>query len=139
MKRQFLGYASAAAVAVAIGALPASADVPKQAICAVQQAVACGAFETCERALPAGVNLPALMRFDLDAGTIESRHENGAIRTSKIASSSTEKGALLLQGVDASHPWAMRVNTTSGAFTLTVLHETEGFLGFGVCSGKILQ
>ncbi len=139
MKFKLLGYPSAVAVAVTICALSASAEAPKQALCAVQQAVACGAFEACERALPAAVNLPALMRFDVDAGTIESRHENGTIRTSKITSSSTEGEALLLQGVDGGHPWAMRVNTKNGGFTLTVLREDEGFLGFGVCSAKILE
>ena len=139
MKYRLLGYQTAVAAAVTFCALSASAETPKQAICAVQQAVACGSFEACERALPAGVNLPALMRFDVGAGIIESRHENGDIRTSKVTSSSTEGEALVLQGVDHGHPWAMRVNTKSGEFTLTVLREGEGILGFGVCSAKILE
>jgi hypothetical protein len=139
MKWKLVGYASAVAVAAMIGSVSASAETPNDAVCAVQQAVVCGAFEACERALPAGVNLPALMRFNVDTGIIESRHENGEIRKSKISSSSTEGKALLLHGVDAGHPWAIRVNTENGAFTLTVLREDEGFLGFGVCSAKILE
>jgi hypothetical protein len=139
MKFKLVGYQSAVAVAVTICALSASAATPNEAICTVQQAVACGSFEACERALPAAVNLPALMRFDVDARTIESRRENGDVRTSKIASSSTDDEALVLQGVDGGHPWAMRVNTKNGGFTLTVLREDEGFIGFGVCSANILK
>ena len=139
MKFKLFGYQGAVTVAVTICALSASAEAPTAAICAVQQAVACGAFETCERALPAAVNLPALIRVDVDAGVIESRNENGDIRTSKIASSSTEGEALLLQGVDGGHPWAIRVNTSNGGFTLMILREGEGFLGFGECSAKLLD
>jgi hypothetical protein len=139
MRFKLFRYQSAVAVAVTICALSASAEAPTGAICAVQQAVACGAFEACERALPAAVNLPPLMRFDVGAGIIESRHENGAIRTSKIASSSTEGEALVLQGLDGGHPWAIRVNTKNGGFTLTVLREGEGFLGFGECSANLLD
>jgi len=139
MKCKLLGFASAVAFAVTICALSASAAPPKAAMCAVQQAVACGAYEACERALPAAVNLPALMRFDVDAGIIESRRENGDVRTSKIASSSAEKEALVLQGIDGGHPWSMRVNIKQGQFTLAVLREDEAFIGFGVCSAKILK
>jgi hypothetical protein len=128
-----------AVVALTTSAASATAATPTRGICAVQQAVACGAFEACDRELPAGVNLPALILFDVDTGIIESRAQNGDIRTSKIASSSTEGEALLLQGVDGGHPWAMRVNTGNGAFTLMILREEEGFLGFGVCSAKILE
>jgi hypothetical protein len=139
MKCKLLGYHGPLAVAVAIFALSASAAAPKESICALQQAVACGSFEECERALPAAMNLPALMRLDVEAGIIESRSENGDVRTSKIASSSTEKEALILQGNDGGHPWAIRVNTKNGRFTLTVLREDEAFTGFGVCSAKILK
>ena len=139
MRRTFRACQSAAVVAAATLALSASAETPNEGICVTQQAVACGAFEACERALPAGMNLPALMRFDVAKGLIESRHQTGEIRTSKIASSSVEAGALLLQGLDEHHPWAMRVNTTNGEFTLSILREREGYLGFGVCSTKILE
>jgi len=139
MKCKLLGYQGSVAVAVTICAMSASAAAPKEAVCALQQAVACGSFEECERALPAAFNLPALMRFDVEAGTIESRSENGDVRTSKIASSSAEKGSLVLQGIDGGHPWAMRVDAVNGRFTLTVLREEESFSGFGVCSAKILK
>jgi hypothetical protein len=105
----------------------------------VQQAVACASLSPCERALPAAVNLPALMRFEVDAGVIESRLERGDVRTSKIANSSTHGDALVLQGNDGSHPWAVRINTKTGRFTLTIAREDESFVGFGVCSAKILE
>lgn len=139
MKYTPLARQTVLAVAVMIWSFSASAATPKQAICALQQAVACGSFESCERALPEAVNLPALMRFDVDGGTIESRLENGEVRASKIESSSSEGSALILQGADGGHPWAIRVDTEDGRFTLTVLREEEAFVGFGVCSAKILD
>ena len=139
MKYKPLAWQTAVAVGVTICALSASAVTPKDAVCALQQAIACGPYESCERALPEAVNLPALMRFDLDAGTIESRFEGGAVRASKIASSSSEGDVLILQGVDAGHPWAIRVDTGDGRFTLNVLRDDEAFVGFGVCSARILE
>lgn len=139
MTLRIFGRQIVAAATAMISAMSVSVAAPKEAVCAMQQAVACGSFEACERALPAAMNLPALMRFNVDKGMIESRLENGDVRTSKIASSSTDKDTLVLQGVDGGHPWAVRVNTQNGRFTLTVLREGEGFLGFGVCSAKILN
>jgi len=139
MQLKLHGCQIALATAATLCSVPAAGEAPNAALCTIQQAVACGAFEACERMLPEAMNLPALMRFDVDAGTIESRHESGAIRTSKIASSSTDGEALSLEGIDDGHPWAIRVNTKSGEFTLTVLRAREGFLGFGVCSTRILE
>ncbi|MDJ0847297.1 MAG: hypothetical protein QNK04_02845 [Myxococcota bacterium] len=135
MRGKLLGITGA----VALWAPIASAAMPKQAVCAMQQAVVCGSVEVCERVLPGAVNLPALMRFDVTAGVIESRRESGEVRKSKIGSSSEEADALVLNGIDDGHPWAMRVDVESGNFTLTVLRDDEGFLGFGVCSAKILD
>ena len=139
MNFRSLAVRNGVAIAATAFALSASAQPPSKAICAVQQAVVCASVNACERSLPAGANLPALLRFDIDAGTIESRRDDGEFRTSKIASSSTHEDALVLQGSDDGHPWAMRINTKSGLFTLSILREDEGFVGFGVCSAKILQ
>jgi hypothetical protein len=128
-----------ATVAVALGALTATAATPDEAVCALQQAVACASVTPCERMLPAAVNLPVLLRFELGAGVIESRTQSGETRTSKIAKSATHEDALVLQGEDNGHPWAMRISTENGQFTLTVLRPDEGFVGFGVCSSKILD
>jgi hypothetical protein len=139
MKSNHLGTVLAVVMGVSMFSLSAKAEAPNEGICAVQQAVACGAFEACERALPAAVNLPALVRFNVKTATIESKRETGGIRTSKIGSSSTEGDSLVLQGVDEGRPWALRVSTKTGQFTLSVLGDDEGYIGFGVCSAKILE
>ena len=92
-----------------------------------------------ERALPAAVNLPALLRIDTGEKVILSRLDDGTVRTSKIASSSSVGAALVMQGNDDGRPWAMRVNTEKGNFTLGVLREDETFTAFGVCSATILE
>lgn len=130
---------AAMTIAASLWALPASAQAPDAAICSLQQAIACTPLEPCERALPAAVNLPALLRFDVSDGVIESRREDGAVRTSKIDSSSDHSDALVLQGNDDGHPWAMRIDRKDGSFTLNVLRGDEAFVGFGVCSAKMLK
>ncbi len=139
MTRGFPTRLVAVAIAATLWALPASGQAPDAAICSLQQAVACTAVEPCERALPAAVNLPALLRFDVSDGVIESRREDGEVRTSKIASSSDHSDALVLQGNDEGHPWAMRIDRDTGEFTLNVLRGDEAFVGFGVCSAKMLK
>ena len=139
MKDRFSIFTVACMLAAFLCATSALAEEPSEAICALQQAAACGEVEVCERALPAAVNLPALMKFDVKDGVVESRFDNGELRSSKISSSSRAEGALILQGIDGSHPWAMRVDATTGEFTLSVLREGEAFVGFGVCSSKILN
>jgi hypothetical protein len=139
MAFRFLALQTAVTITAAFCALSASAETPHEAVCTLQQTVVCDATVPCERTLPAAVNLPALLRFDTKAGIIESKLDSGAVRTSKIAHSSTHKARLVLEGNDDGHPWAMQIDTKSGRFTLTVLRDGDGFLGFGVCSADILK
>jgi hypothetical protein len=119
-------------------ALPAHA-APERAICAVEQAIACPPFEPCERNLPGAVNLPTLMKIDRPAGVIISRREAGDARSSKIESESGDENSHVLQGVDDGNPWSVRIDLTTGRFTLTSAQPDTGYVAFGLCSAGILE
>jgi len=115
------------------------ADVPETAICGVEQAVACPAFDTCERTLPSSVNLPALMKIDRSAGEVVSKRESGEIRRSKIGSEAEADGIFMLHGAEDGRPWSMRIDLESGRFTLVSAQDDLGFVAFGNCSSELMS
>lgn len=128
-------YALALPLLVAAGA--ASAEGP--AVCAVEQAILCPRFEACERSLPAGINLPTLLRLDPDAGMMEARLDDGTLRRSAVATVVEAGGSTLMQGADDDLPWSLTVDMTSGAFSLVVADEDAGYVAFGVCSRALAR
>ena len=128
--------ASAAALLVTIPA--SAADEIKDAICAVQQAIVCEAYSPCERALPGAVNLPALLRIHKDKKLVETRREDGSVRTSPFESASVTDDAYILQGTDEASPWGLRIDKSNGRMVFTVARADAGYMGFGVCSAAIL-
>lgn len=117
----------------------AGAAAPDKAVCAVEQAVACPAYEPCERTLPSAVNLPALMKIDRSKGVIFSKRENGETRSSDIGSETEADGVHVLQGFEDGHPWSMRIDLEAGRFTLVSAHDDLGFAAFGFCSSEMLD
>lgn len=104
------------------------------AICAIQQIIACPAFEPCERGLPDAVNLPALIKVDLDAGVLLSHTKTGGDRTSPIALTELFDEGYAVSGVDTDVSWSLRVAEATGRFTFASAHEGEGYIGFGICA-----
>ncbi|CTQ55339.1 hypothetical protein LP7551_03880 [Roseibium album] len=124
---------------IGFSAMGARADVPETAICGVEQAVACPAYEACERTLPSAVNLPALMKIDRAAGVILSKRESGETRTSKIASEMEGDGVHILHGAEDGRPWSIRIDLETGRFTLASAHDDLGFVAFGICSSGLMS
>ena len=133
---RLVGLAMFAALAVSAAH---AAPAPERAVCAVEQAIACPPFETCERSLPAAVNLPSLLKIDRPAGLIYSRREAGEERTSKIGSETDGEGFHVLQGVDEGAPWSLLIDLSTGRFTLTSARAEAGYVAFGLCSSRILE
>jgi hypothetical protein len=109
------------------------------AICAIEQAIACPRFDACERSLPAGINLPTLLRLDPAAGTMEARLDDGTLRRSPVSTVIEAEGSTLMQGADDDLPWSLTVDSASGAFSLVVADEDAGYVAFGVCSRALAQ
>lgn len=122
---------------LAVAASPATADGP--AICAVEQSVTCPRFDECERSLPAAINLPTLFRLDPDAKVIESRLDDGTVRSSPMSAVVEVGGTMLLHGTDNDLPWTMTVAKDNGALTLVVAGANTGYVAFGVCSRALAR
>lgn len=129
----------AAFVLACVSSLCAEAAAPDMAICAVEQAIVCPPFEACERSLPGAVNLPTLLKIDRPAGVIVSRREAGGERSSKIGSEAGDDAHHILQGVDEGAPWSIRIDLETGRFVLTSAQAEAGYVGFGLCSARILE
>lgn len=117
---------------------PAVAE-QKNAVCAIEQAVVCGALQPCERSLPGGVNLPVLLKIDHAKKTVVSRSDDGSTRNSPFQTVVDVEGGYAIQGTDGDMPWTARVNTTTGRLMIMSLHPDDGYLLFGMCSASILD
>ena len=134
----FSAFYKAMALVLCSG-ISVQAAAPDAAICAIQQVVTCPQFEQCERALPAAVNLPVLMKIDRLSGVIVSRRESGEERKSKIVSESGDDSVHILQGAENGRPWSLRVDLGTGAFTLSSSDADVGYVAFGLCSSNLLK
>lgn len=83
--------------------------------------------------------MPALVKLDHSNGVIISRMAAGDKRTSEIGGGEDLEDGYALFGVDNGAPWSLRVNAETGRFSFASPQADEGFIGFGVCSSKILQ
>lgn len=125
-----------AAVAIAVSASTAAFAQPSDAICAVEQIIACEAFQPCERGLPGGVNLPALIKIDHTNGVVLSRTALAGDRTSSIGTTEELDDGYVISGIDDGNGWSFRVSEETGRFTLASAHEGVAFSGFGVCASE---
>lgn len=103
-------------------------------ICAVEQIIACEAFDACQRGLPSSAQLPTLIRIDLANETVVSLSAGGGDRSSAISLFEEVEDGYLITGVDDGNGWHMRISGETGRFTLVSAHESVGFIGFGVCT-----
>lgn len=136
--RRFAAAAALTAEALSTGGAGAQ-SLPADAVCAVEQAVACSADDACRRSLPSAVNLPVLFRLDFDESVAVSRNERGDERRSPISSVIDLEEAFLLQGTDAGNGWSMRIGVENGRFVLARSHAQVGYVAFGVCSSALAQ
>jgi len=105
-------------------------------ICAVEQIIACEAFQPCERSLPGAVNMPALIKIDHTNGVVLARTASGGDRTSKIATTEDLDVGYVITGVDDGNGWSFRVADDNGRFTFASAHNGVAFSGFGVCASE---
>jgi len=123
-----------AAVACALALGTAAYAQPSDAICAVEQIIACEAFQPCERSLPGGVNMPTLIKLDHSNGVIVSRTIADGDRTSKIAMTEELEVGYVMSGVDDGNGWSFRIADENGRFTFASAHDGIAYIGFGVCA-----
>ena len=123
----------AALLIVSVGA-PALAqvDASKPFICAITEAVDCGADGTCLRGSAEEVALPTFVWVDAPAKQLR---EHRGERKTTIGRQEQRDGRLLLQGVDEQErAWSLTVTEATGQLTGAAVDDGAGFVLFGACT-----
>lgn len=121
---------------IALSVATSAQAAPKDAVCAVEQIISCEAFLPCERSLPGGVNMPALIKIEHGNGVVLSRTAAGGDRTSTIAMTEELEGGYTMLGVDEGNGWSFRLTDETGRFTFATAHNGVSYTGFGVCASE---
>ena len=90
-----------------------------QLICAVAEATLCRINTPCVTSAVEVVDLPLLLKLDLTKKTIKSTRMTGEARNSKIATLSTSKHNLILQGVEEGSGWSMTIDKSNGKMSVS--------------------
>jgi len=105
-----------------------------QLICAVTETALCRANEKCIEGSVEVVDLPALLRLDLEKKTIASTRLSGEQRTSTINAVNKSEHNLILQGVQEGSGWSMTIDRKNGQMSVSSSLDSEGYIAFGVCT-----
>ena len=105
-----------------------------QLICAISETALCRENAGCTEGSVELVNLPLLLRLNLEKKTIKSTRISGETRTSTILAVNTSKNNLILQGVQEGSGWSMTVDKKNGQMSVSSSLDGEGYIAFGVCT-----
>ena len=105
-----------------------------QLICAISKTALCRENTGCTEGSVEIVNLPLLLRLNLEKKTIASTRLSGEQRASTIMTVSTSKNNLILQGVQDGSGWSMTVDKKNGQMSVSSSLDGEGYIAFGVCT-----
>ena len=105
-----------------------------QLICAISKTALCRENSGCTEGSVEIVNLPLLLRLNLEKKTIASTRLSGEQRASTIMTVSTSKNNLILQGVQDGSGWSMTVDKKNGQMSVSSSLDGEGYIAFGVCT-----
>ena len=105
-----------------------------QLICAISKTALCRENSGCTEGSVEIVNLPLLLRLNLEKKTIASTRLSGEQRASTIMAVSTSKNNLILQGVEDGSGWSMTVDKKNGQMSVSSSLDGEGYIAFGVCT-----
>lgn len=131
----------AAAIALAIGAMPASAadKLPKELICAPSEINLCTIADGCNEVSPAEANTPTFIKLDLDDKKIAFRRYDGSYGFQSIDGQKKLDKQLLLHGVVESterspdgYAWSLSV-TQNGRMALSVSGVEKVYTVLGSC------
>ena len=105
-----------------------------QLICAISKTALCRENAGCTEGSVEIVNLPLLLRLNLEKKTIASTRLSGEQHSSTILSVNTSKNNLILQGVQDGSGWSMTVDKKNGQMSVSSSLDGEGYIAFGVCT-----
>jgi hypothetical protein len=116
------------AVVSASTAAPLDGSVP--IVCAGTEILECNASGTCPRRSAEEINLPVLLRVDVEHRVLSSLDR---ARTAPIHAVERKDGRLVLHGGQEGRGWTAVIVEASGKLSATVVDDEAGFVIFGAC------
>jgi len=102
-------------------------------LCALNQAIECGAETGCVNRSVESVNLPPFVHVDLEKKQISAFGNSETQQTTVIEKVAPFAGKVILQGAEKGRGWSIDMAKDSGKFTAAIADDRAGFVIFGTC------
>lgn len=103
-------------------------------LCAVIDAIECGADGNCVMGSAESENLPQFIHISVKEKIIKATKGSGVERVSKIRQIDHNGGKLIMQGVEDGRGWNIVISEETGKLAATVADDRVGFIVFGACT-----
>jgi hypothetical protein len=127
----------AAAVALALVAIPAAADELAGAdrlLCAVREMTLCSMDGGCEFGPPSRFNVPDFVEVDLEASVLKTTDASQENRQTPILHLTRQDGFIVLQGFEMGRAFSLNIDEASGVLSAATARPGQFVGGFGVCT-----
>lgn len=103
-------------------------------LCAVIDAIECGADGNCVMGSAESENLPQFVEISFKDKVIKATKGSEIKRVSKIKQVDHNAGSLIMQGSEDGRGWNIIINEKTGKLSATVAGDRVGFIVFGACT-----
>lgn len=103
-------------------------------LCAVIDAIECGADGNCVMGSAESENLPQFIQISVKDKIIKATKSSGVERVSKIRQIDHNGGKLIMQGIEDGRGWNIVISEETGKLAATVADDRVGFIVFGACT-----
>ena len=103
-------------------------------LCAVIDAIECGADGNCVMGSAESENLPQFVEISFKDKVVKATKGSDIKRVSKIKQVDHNAGSLIMQGSEDGRGWNIVINEKTGKLSATVAGDRVGFIVFGACT-----
>jgi hypothetical protein len=103
-------------------------------VCGANQSFDCGQDSTCIEDDAEAIGLPSVLHVDLKSNQVVGTMPDGTDLKADFTGEVQKDGRIVLTGIQAGLGWTMTVAQATGAMTLTISGDDNGFVVFGSCA-----
>lgn len=104
-------------------------------VCSSNETFDCASTRECIADSPEAINIPRLIRLDLNAKKAFTKRLSGEENVAPIGAQQMLNGKLILQGVQNGYGWSMAISEGTGSMSLAIAGDGAGVVVFGTCMG----
>jgi len=104
-------------------------------VCSSNETFDCASARECIADSPEAINIPRLIRLDLNAKKAFTKRLSGEENVAPISAQQVMNGRLILQGAQNGFGWSMAISEGTGAMSLAIAGDGAGVVVFGTCMG----